>query len=92
MSSTGRRVVLTGIGVITPLGQDAASFWDGLAHGKSGIRTIQSFDPSPLDVRFAGEIAGFEPKKYLSKDGRKQTEGDGPRHPTRGRCRPAGRG
>jgi 3-oxoacyl-[acyl-carrier-protein] synthase II len=72
MSSTSRRVVLTGIGVVTPLGQDAASFWDGLAHGKSGIRTIQAFDPAPLATRFAGEVTGFDAKKYLSKDGRKQ--------------------
>jgi len=72
MSSMGRRVVLTGIGVVTPVGQDAASFWDGLVHNKSGIRTIQSFDPSPLEVRFGGEVAGFDAKKYLSKEGRKQ--------------------
>lgn len=72
MSSMGRRVVLTGIGVVTPLGQDATSFWDGLVHGKSALRTIQSFDPAPLEVRFAGEVANFEAKKYLSKEGRKQ--------------------
>jgi 3-oxoacyl-[acyl-carrier-protein] synthase II len=70
--SSQRRVVLTGIGVITPLGQDPASFWDGLHHGKSGIRPISSFDTSPLATRFAGEIVGFDAKKYLGKEGRKQ--------------------
>ncbi len=72
MSSSPRRVVLTGIGVITSLGQDAASFWDGLRQGKSGIRTIQCFDAAPLATQFAGEIAGFDAKKYLSREGRKQ--------------------
>jgi 3-oxoacyl-[acyl-carrier-protein] synthase II len=64
--------VLTGIGVVNPLGQDAATYWDGLSHGRSGVRTIQSFDPAPLSTRFAGEVSGFEPKKYLAKESRKQ--------------------
>jgi 3-oxoacyl-[acyl-carrier-protein] synthase II len=72
MASSARRVALTGIGAITPLGLDAATLWDGLVHGKSGIRTIQAFEPSVLEVRFAGEVAGFDAKKYLSKEGRKQ--------------------
>lgn len=71
--SAKRRVVLTGIGVVTPLGLDAASFWDGLAHGRSGINTIKAFDPTPLQTRFAGEIIGFDIKKYLvGKDERRQ--------------------
>jgi 3-oxoacyl-[acyl-carrier-protein] synthase II len=68
-----RRVVLTGIGVVSPIGLDAASFWDGLAHGKSGVNTIKAFDPAPLQTRFAGEIVGFDIKKYLvGKEERKQ--------------------
>jgi 3-oxoacyl-[acyl-carrier-protein] synthase II len=51
---------------------EATSFWDGLARGQCGIKTISAFDPSPLATRFAGEIVGFEPKKYLSKEARKQ--------------------
>jgi 3-oxoacyl-[acyl-carrier-protein] synthase II len=70
--SSSRRVVLTGIGVINALGQTPAAFWDGLAQGKCGIRTITSFDPAPLTTRFAGEVVGFDAKKYLSKEGRKQ--------------------
>ncbi|HZZ82786.1 MAG TPA: beta-ketoacyl-[acyl-carrier-protein] synthase family protein [Gemmataceae bacterium] len=70
--SANRRVVITGVGVITSIGMDAAAFWDGLARGACGVRTIKAFDPSPLATRFAGEIDGFDPKKYLSKEGRKQ--------------------
>ncbi len=72
MSLPNRRVVITGIGAATSIGMDAASFWDGLANGRCGIQTIRAFDPAPLKTRFAGEIVGFDPKKYLSKEGRKQ--------------------
>jgi 3-oxoacyl-[acyl-carrier-protein] synthase II len=72
MAAPTRRVVLTGLGVITPLGNDPASFWEALRQGRSGVRTIQTFDPSPLSTRFAGEIDGFDAKQYLSREGRKQ--------------------
>lgn len=66
-----RRVVITGLGVLTPIGKDAASFWDGLVRGKSGVRPIQSFDTSGLPVRFAGEIDSFDAKSYIDKKERK---------------------
>ncbi|MBI2808030.1 MAG: beta-ketoacyl-[acyl-carrier-protein] synthase family protein [Planctomycetes bacterium] len=73
MPAAKRRVVLTGIGVVSSIGLDAASFWDGLANGRTGIKTIQAFDPSPLPTRFAGEILGFDVKKHLAtKEERKQ--------------------
>ena len=73
MSVANRRVVLTGIGVVTSIGMEAATFWDGLARGQSGVKTISTFDPAPLQTRFAGEIIGFDIKKYLlTKDERKQ--------------------
>src|SRR5258707_11619951 len=72
MPSRARRVVLTGIGVITPLGQDPASFWEALRSGRSGVQTIQNFDSSLLPTRFAGEIVGFDARKYLSREGKKQ--------------------
>jgi 3-oxoacyl-[acyl-carrier-protein] synthase II len=72
MSSSRRRVVVTGIGVITPLGCDPTSFWKALADCQSAVRTIQSFDPSPLETRFGAEVAGFDAKKFVGKDGRKQ--------------------
>ena len=69
--SANRRVVLTGIGAVTPIGKESASFWAGISRGQCGINTIKAFDPSPLKTRFAGEIPDFEPKKYLSKEGKK---------------------
>ncbi len=71
--AVNRRVVLTGIGVVTSIGLETASFWDGLTRGQSGIRTIQAFDPAPLQTRFAGQIPEFDIKKYLAtRDERKQ--------------------
>jgi 3-oxoacyl-[acyl-carrier-protein] synthase II len=54
-----RRVVVTGMGAVTPLGNDVASFWDGLVAGRSGIGRIESFDPSKVDSKVAGEVRGF---------------------------------
>jgi 3-oxoacyl-[acyl-carrier-protein] synthase II len=72
MSSLTRRAVVTGLGLLNPLGPDAASFWEGLRAGKSGVRTIQRFDPSALPTRFAGELPDFDAKRYLDKKDRKQ--------------------
>ncbi len=55
-----RRVAITGVGAITPVGNDAKSTWDALLAGKSGIDTIATFDPSDFPVRIAGEVKGFE--------------------------------
>lgn len=60
-----RRVVITGMGAITPLGASVPLFWDGLISARSGIRTIERFDASPFDVRFGGECADFEPEKHI---------------------------
>lgn len=72
MSAANRRVVLTGIGVVTPIGSEPASFWDGLLRGQCGIKPIILFDAGALKTRFAGEVTDFEAKSYLSKEGRKQ--------------------
>jgi 3-oxoacyl-[acyl-carrier-protein] synthase II len=66
-----RRAVLTGIGVLNPVGQAPDSFWEALRAGRSGVRTIQAFDPSGLPTRIAGEVPGFDAKKYLAKEHRK---------------------
>jgi 3-oxoacyl-[acyl-carrier-protein] synthase II len=63
--------VFTGIGVLSPIGQDSSSFWHSLIQGKSGIAPIQAFDPSGLPSRIAGEIAQFDPRKYVDKEARK---------------------
>jgi 3-oxoacyl-[acyl-carrier-protein] synthase II len=70
-----RRVVVTGIGALTPLGNDVATYWDGLVAGRSGIDRIASFDPSRVDSKVAGEIRGFEadtvmPKKEVRRNDR----------------------
>jgi 3-oxoacyl-[acyl-carrier-protein] synthase II len=59
------RVVVTGVGAITPLGIGADAFWSGLVSGRSGIRTIQNFDPSGLDVTIAGEVPDFRAKDFM---------------------------
>jgi 3-oxoacyl-[acyl-carrier-protein] synthase II len=62
-----RRVVVTGLGLITSLGQEVEGFWKRLLAGESGISRIESFDPSPYSVRIAGEIKDFNPEAWLDK-------------------------
>ena len=59
------RVVITGMGAITPLGLDVASTWDSLIHGKSGVARIASFEVDDLDVQIAAEVKGFDPLNYF---------------------------
>lgn len=59
------RVVVTGVGAVTPLGIGADAFWSGLTSGRSGIRTIQHFDTDGLDVTIAGEVPDFKPKDFM---------------------------
>ncbi len=61
-----RRVVVTGLGLISPVGNDVNSAWDNLLLGKSGIATISKFDPSGLSVHFAGEVKNFNIEDYIS--------------------------
>jgi len=61
-----RRVVVTGIGAITPVGNDARTTWDSLLKGKSGIDLIKSFDTSKHTVRIAGEVKDFQPEKKIN--------------------------
>jgi len=71
MVSSQRRTVITGMGIVSPIGLDAASCWEALSHGRSGIKTIQSFNAGGLPVRIAGEIVGFDAKKFVDKKDRK---------------------
>ncbi|MBA7641561.1 3-oxoacyl-[acyl-carrier-protein] synthase 2 [subsurface metagenome] len=67
MSNNHNRVVITGIGALSPLGLDAASTWQGLVNGKSGIDYITLFDAESLETKFGGEVKGFEPTDYISR-------------------------
>lgn len=62
-----RRVVITGCGVISPIGLNVDEFWTNLLQGKSGIGPIQRFDPANLPVQFAAEVHGFNPEHWISK-------------------------
>ena len=72
MSSENTKVVVTGMGVLCPLGLDATTTWEGLIAGKSGIDYITLFDSEAFETKFAGEVKGFEPTDYISrKDARR---------------------
>ena len=61
----GRRVVVTGVGVIAPNGIGIDSFWDSLIHGRSGVRKITHFDASSYSSKIAGEVHDFDPLNYM---------------------------
>jgi len=59
--------VVTGVGILCPVGRNASSTWEALIAGKSGIDYITLFDPEPFATKFAGEVKGFNPTDYLSR-------------------------
>ena len=61
------RIVVTGLGAVTPLGNTVADYWDGLSHGRNGIGLITVFDSQGMGVHFAGEVKNFEAKEYVGK-------------------------
>ena len=61
-----RRVVITGLGIVSPVGNDIDTAWDNLVNGRSGIGRITRFDPSPFNAQIAGEVKGFDVTQYLS--------------------------
>ncbi len=67
-----RRVVVTGLGIISPVGNSVKEAWDNILAGRSGIRPITRFDASAFSTQFGGTIEGFDPKDYINpKDARK---------------------
>jgi len=64
---TGRRVVITGMGLVSSLGERLDTFWDNIVNGRSGIQRIQRFDASPYDSRIGGECLDFKPENYLDR-------------------------
>ena len=63
--SQRRRVVITGMGLVSPLGNDMASSWDGIVNGRSGLGPITTFDTEGYSTKIAGEIRGFEPTAFV---------------------------
>ena len=61
-----KRVVITGMGAITPLGKSVGEFWEGLVSGRSGIGPITLCDPSPYPCQIAGEVPNFDPGEYIN--------------------------
>ena len=62
-----RRVVITGLGTITPLGLNTADSWQGVQNGVCGIAPITLYDPSEQKVKLAAEVKGFQPEEYMTK-------------------------
>jgi len=69
-----RRVVVTGLGVITPVGNDVATTWRSLVEGKSGSGPITKFDAATFPVRFACEVKGFDPLQYMDRKEAKRAD------------------
>jgi 3-oxoacyl-[acyl-carrier-protein] synthase II len=69
-----RRVVVTGMGAVTALGNDVATTWDGLVNGRSGIRRIEAFDPSRLTSQIAGEVRDFDASGVLDRKDLRRTD------------------
>jgi 3-oxoacyl-[acyl-carrier-protein] synthase II len=68
------RVVVTGMGCVSALGNDVASTWDGLVAGRSGVRTIEAWDPSRLASRIAGEVRDFDASHVLDRKDLRRTD------------------
>ena len=62
-----RRVVVTGLGAITPIGNNVDDFWKGIKEGKCGIDRITAFDPTNFKVKLAAEVKGYNPEDYFDK-------------------------
>jgi 3-oxoacyl-[acyl-carrier-protein] synthase II len=74
MNADTRRVVVTGMGMLTALGNDVATTWAGLVAGRSGIRTIEAFDPSRLTSRIAAEVHDFDASGVLDRKDIRRTD------------------
>src|SRR3990172_2472868 len=61
------RVVVTGMGAVTPIGSTLAGYWEGLRTGRNGIGRVTQFDPTDLIVQIAGEVKDWDPEVYLER-------------------------
>ena len=69
-----RRVVVTGLGVVSPVGNDVATTWQSLLEGRSGGAPITKFDPAKFPVRFACELKGFDPLQFMERKEAKRAD------------------
>jgi 3-oxoacyl-[acyl-carrier-protein] synthase II len=69
-----RRIVVTGVGAITPIGDTVDATWDSMMHGRGGIARITRFDPSAYESQMAGEIKDFDPTKYMDRKDARRTD------------------
>jgi 3-oxoacyl-[acyl-carrier-protein] synthase II len=69
-----KRIVVTGIGAVTPIGDTIDATWDSMMHGRGGIGRITRFDPSPYESQMAGEVKDFDPTKYMDRKDARRTD------------------
>ena len=69
-----KRIVVTGIGCVTPIGATVDETWDAMVNGRGGIARITRFDPSPYESQIAGEVKDFEPTKYMDRKDARRTD------------------
>ncbi len=69
-----RRVAVTGLGCVTPVGNNVNSFWDSLINGRHGFATITRYDASEMKVKIAGEVKDFKPEEYIEKSEIRKTD------------------
>ncbi|HBS27674.1 MAG TPA: beta-ketoacyl-[acyl-carrier-protein] synthase II [Gammaproteobacteria bacterium] len=69
-----RRVVITGLGIVSPVGSSVDTAWANITAGKSGIRPITNYDVSEFSVKFAGTVQGFDPEKYITPKNQKKMD------------------
>jgi 3-oxoacyl-[acyl-carrier-protein] synthase II len=69
-----RRVVVTGLGVVSPVGNDAKTAWSNLVNGVSGLGPITRFDPTPYEAKLAGEVHGFDPTEWMDAKAARRSE------------------
>ena len=61
------KIVVTGVGAVTPIGNTASEFWNSMMEGRSGAGAITKFDPTDFDTKFAHEVKNFDPQLYISR-------------------------
>jgi 3-oxoacyl-[acyl-carrier-protein] synthase II len=69
-----RRIVVTGVGAVTPIGDTVDATWDSMMHSRGGIARITRFDPSPYESQMAGEVKDFDPTKYMDRKDARRTD------------------